>query len=170
MGSIAPQDGNNDGGLNCNPSVSTSPHGRSASIPSNLKLFPHPSRHADATDSHGHLDNQWRRLPTMAAPKFALLSCCETTTNVAYVPSQVLRPVTNRHPRFIALWHPSPAHISRQTLEEADISLPGNYKVSDTHAHICVLVLFFLYKIKKCQYEKLVPTDERQKNVKPCFL
>ena len=45
MGSIAPQDGNNDGGLNCNPSVSPS-------IPSNLTLFPHPTRHADDTDSH----------------------------------------------------------------------------------------------------------------------
>ena len=52
MGSIAPQDGNNDGGLNCNPSVSPSLYGRSASIPSNLTLFPHPTRHADDTDSH----------------------------------------------------------------------------------------------------------------------
>ena len=41
MGSIALQDGNNDGGLKCNPSVSPAPNGRSPTTCNNLTLLPH---------------------------------------------------------------------------------------------------------------------------------
>ena len=58
MGSIAPQDGNNDGGLRCNPSVSPPPNGRSSSSRSNLTLFPHPSRDADDNDSHSQKSSE----------------------------------------------------------------------------------------------------------------
>ena len=51
MGSIALQDGNNDGGLKCNPSVSPAPNGRSPTTCNNLTLLPHLSRIADDTDS-----------------------------------------------------------------------------------------------------------------------